>query len=127
MTNLPDRVEITRPDAVSVGNTELAASRPHSRKRRRLAAAFSVSMLVAVPGLQSCAPTVAGTSEPARAACRMLYGDFALGDQHMINGGCMVPRPQVSYATRIACRDALAAAFGWGVDPNLLCDLTTPT
>lgn len=72
-----------------------------------------------------CEGSAAGTSEPARAACRMLYGDNPTGDAHMYNGGCIFPRnPQASLDTRRTCADVLRATWGEQVNPNLLCDLT---
>jgi hypothetical protein len=76
--------------------------------------------------LVSCAPStvsVAGTTEPARAACRILYSDFAVGDQHTQLGGCIAPRdPSAPNTRKQLCRDSLNAAWGVSSWHVTLCD-----
>jgi hypothetical protein len=77
------------------------------------------------PALTQCAPTVAGTTDPALAACRILYQSVdGNGDAHMFNGACMFPRPQVSWDIRNGCRASLNAAWGIKYDHLVMCDLT---
>jgi hypothetical protein len=73
--------------------------------------------------LSSCAPSVAGTTEPARAACRILYSDWDVGDQHTQMGGCIAPRnPSAPNSRKQLCRDALNAAWGVSSWHVTLCD-----
>jgi hypothetical protein len=90
------------------------------RPRRLLAAG---ALAVSLPALAQCAPTVAGTTDPVRAACRILYSDWDVGDQYTQLGGCIVPRnPSAPNSRKRLCRDSLNAA--WGINPShvTLCD-----
>jgi hypothetical protein len=70
--------------------------------------------------------TVAGTTSPPLAACRILYQSVdGNGDAHMVNGGCIVPRPRVSNAIRLNCLRALNGAWGVQTAHRAMCDNPT--
>jgi hypothetical protein len=92
------------------------------KKSRRM---FALASVAAMPFLaQSCEPTLAGTTDKDLAACRILYQSVdGNGDAHMFNGGCIVPRPQVSNDIRlIACLRPMNATWGVQAEHRAKCD-----